>query len=179
MPTQSMQHAQAHAHRQHVHTHIHAHTRTNALKRTGRVPCPPVPCRPPACLPRLAPVQLSRRLQVTCFPYLALLTVLSDERVALVATLAGGDAMDAPRALAVLAAAVEEHGAMLAAQRAEVEERVRDAAAGAGAGAQAGPVRNRGGGGNGAACSLHQGRGWGQGGQAQRPHVGQLGGKEG
>ncbi|KAG2497590.1 hypothetical protein HYH03_004336 [Edaphochlamys debaryana] len=74
---------------------------------------------------------LSQQVQmgVTRFPYVALLAMAPGDgsRVTLVAAASGagqgGELRDAPALLGVLRHAVEEHGAMLAAARAEVEER--------------------------------------------------------
>lgn len=61
------------------------------------------------------------------FPYVALLSMSPDNRVANAACGSGPDVATPEQLLTLLGLAVAEHGVMLAAQRAEVEERVGDA----------------------------------------------------
>ncbi|GAX73327.1 hypothetical protein CEUSTIGMA_g781.t1 [Chlamydomonas eustigma] len=65
--------------------------------------------------------QLSQRLNVTTYPYIALLNTLPDNRVQLVAALKGKVGLE--ELVAQLAQAVERYGAMLVVQRAEIQER--------------------------------------------------------
>ncbi len=58
------------------------------------------------------------------FPYVALLSMSPDNRVANAACGSGPDVATPEQLLTLLGLAVAEHGVMLAAQRAEVEERV-------------------------------------------------------
>jgi hypothetical protein len=75
------------------------------------------PCQPPFATP-----QLSSRLHVTTYPCVALLAY-PGARTKVVACLQGR--FTAAQLLAALRRAVDEHGALLAAERLQQEERVR------------------------------------------------------
>jgi len=68
--------------------------------------------------------QLSGRLGVTAYPYVALLNTALDNRVQLIAAVQG--LLPAEQLLAVMVRSVEEQGALLVAQRAELMEREND-----------------------------------------------------
>lgn len=70
----------------------------------------------------MSPLQLSQRLSITRFPYIGLLGSAPDGRVQLIASAAGPCSVDS--LLRTLSGAVDSAGVLLAAQRAEQQERV-------------------------------------------------------